>query len=269
MGTPPMPPMRPTSSAALASSQSQGSPEAVSEAATTPAPSNEVHDDISSSGNEQFRDPAAQKTTRRLLERPNTRQRSPIRASLPPDGSVSYKDIPAQDVSHTYKIDMVKQSHSRDHRARKIHERKSRSRRAQARRDGGPSTVTESLPSETSSGIVQDASTDPTSSSSSETPTVADTQPTGGGGSSPLSPAHQAIQRGFSDGFMTAKLFAQQAPGMSRLGFKWKYVEDSLRAHGPSIIVPGKEGYYREWFDKGLIQGETMVAQVIARMNTV
>lgn len=81
-----------------------------------------------------------------------------------------------------------------------------------------------------------------------------------------LSPAQEAIQRGFSDGFMTAKIFAQQGPGMSRLGFKWQYVEDSLAAHG-SKVSPGKEGYYREWFDKGLIQGETMVAQVIARMN--
>jgi hypothetical protein len=81
-----------------------------------------------------------------------------------------------------------------------------------------------------------------------------------------LTLAQQAIQRGFSDGFMTAKMFAQQGPGMSRLGFKWQYVEDSLSAHG-SNVAPGKEGYYREWFEKGLTQGETMVAQIIARMN--
>lgn len=81
-----------------------------------------------------------------------------------------------------------------------------------------------------------------------------------------LTPAQQAIQRGFSDGFMTAKMFAQQGPGMSRLGFKWQYVEDSLVAHG-SNVAPGKEGYYREWFDKGLTQGEAMVAQVIGRMS--
>jgi hypothetical protein len=81
-----------------------------------------------------------------------------------------------------------------------------------------------------------------------------------------LTLAQQAIQRGFSDGFMTAKVFAQQGPGMSRLGFKWQYVEDSLSAHGSSV-PPGKEGYYREWFEKGLVQGEAMVAQVIARMN--
>jgi hypothetical protein len=82
-----------------------------------------------------------------------------------------------------------------------------------------------------------------------------------------LTPAQQAIQRGFSDGFVTAKMFAQQGPGMSRLGFKWQYVEDSLAAHGPSVIQPGKEGYYREWFDKGLLQGEAMVEKVIAKMN--
>jgi len=81
-----------------------------------------------------------------------------------------------------------------------------------------------------------------------------------------LTLAQQAIQRGFSDGFMTAKMFAQQGPGMSRLGFKWQYVEDSLSAHG-SNVAPGKEGYYREWFEKGLTQGEVMVAQIIARMN--
>jgi hypothetical protein len=40
-----------------------------------------------------------------------------------------------------------------------------------------------------------------------------------------LTPAEEAIQRGFSDGFMTAKLFAQQSPGMSRLGFKTQYVK--------------------------------------------
>ena len=85
-------------------------------------------------------------------------------------------------------------------------------------------------------------------------------------GAPQLTLAQQAIQQGFSDGFMTAKMFAQQGPGMSRLGFKWQYVEDSLAAHS-SNVAPGKEGYYREWFEKGLTQGEALVAQVIASMN--
>jgi hypothetical protein len=82
-----------------------------------------------------------------------------------------------------------------------------------------------------------------------------------------LTPEQAAIQRGFSDGFMTAKMFAQQGPGMSRLGFKWQYVEDSLKVHGPTVIASGNEERYKEWFDRGLIQGETMVKQIIAKMN--
>lgn len=84
-----------------------------------------------------------------------------------------------------------------------------------------------------------------------------------------LTPAEEAIQRGFSDGFMTARLFAQQGPGMSRLGFKAQYVEDSLAAHGPNVIRVDKEELYREWFEKGLVHGEGMVQKVIARMNVV
>jgi glucan 1,3-beta-glucosidase len=84
-----------------------------------------------------------------------------------------------------------------------------------------------------------------------------------------LTPTEEAIQRGFSDGFMTAKLFAQQSPGMSRLGFKTQYVQDSLDVHGPNVILPGKEEFYREWFDKGLAHGEGLVQKVVARMNTI
>jgi hypothetical protein len=79
-----------------------------------------------------------------------------------------------------------------------------------------------------------------------------------------LTPSEEAIQRGFS-----AKLFAQQSPGMSRLGFKTQYVQDSLDAHGTNVILPGKEKFYREWFDKGLAHGEGLVQKVVARMNAV
>jgi glucan 1,3-beta-glucosidase len=66
---------------------------------------------------------------------------------------------------------------------------------------------------------------------------------------------------------MTTKLFAQQNPGTSRLGFKTQYVEDSMAAHGPNVILPGKEEFYREWCDKGLAHGKGLVQKVVARMN--
>ncbi|CAG7853100.1 SubName: Full=Related to Glucan 1,3-beta-glucosidase {ECO:0000313/EMBL:CCA76533.1}, partial [Serendipita indica DSM 11827] len=175
-----------------------------------------------------------------------------------------HEKMHAEEVYQTDKIHQVRRWHSRDHKAHKIHEHRSRYR---LRQDKDAPDGSHIAPSETIDSTIQDTSTKSTLSLSSKPPMVTSSRTASSSNSVPLSPAHQAIQRGFSDGFMTAKLFAQQGPGMSRLGFKWQYVEDSLRAHGSSIIVPGKEGYYREWFDKGLVQGEMMVAQVIERMN--
>ncbi|TDL27386.1 glycoside hydrolase [Rickenella mellea] len=71
------------------------------------------------------------------------------------------------------------------------------------------------------------------------------------------SQAEQSITKGYSDGFMTAKIFAQH--GLSRLGFKGQYVADSVEALGPTVIAPGTEAYYIDWFYKGLEDGETSV----------
>lgn len=149
--------------------------------------------------------------------------------------------------THEESSAQVRRWHSRDHKAHKIHEHRSRYRLRQAKDAPDGSHI---APSETIDSTIQDTSTKSTLSLSSKPPMVTSSRTASSSNSVPLSPAHQAIQRGFSDGFMTAKLFAQQGP-----------------AHGSSIIVPGKEGYYREWFDKGLVQGEMMVAQVIERMN--
>ncbi|KIK91947.1 glycoside hydrolase family 5 protein [Paxillus rubicundulus Ve08.2h10] len=71
----------------------------------------------------------------------------------------------------------------------------------------------------------------------------------------------QSLVKGYSDGFLTAKIFAQQ--GWSRLGFKGQYVEDSLRELSGSIIS-GNEDYYRNGFDVGLAGGEAFVVATLA-----
>lgn len=153
----------------------------------------------------------------------------------------------------------------REHRALAIHKRRTASDQQSSFHFASADSVSPPEVSTTSLMVT------PTSASQAEVPAPDQTRRDGNTPQATtaalLTPAQQAIQRGFSDGFVTAKLFAQQGPGMSRLGFKWQYVEDSLAAHGPSVIQPGKEGYYREWFDKGLLQGEAMVAKVIAKMN--
>lgn len=77
------------------------------------------------------------------------------------------------------------------------------------------------------------------------------------------------MQRGYSDGFITAKMFAQHGPAMSRLGFKTQYVKDTvgmLKSMG--AIGDGDGSEYEEWFWKGLNDGEGLVEKVIAAMTS-
>ncbi|KIJ59197.1 glycoside hydrolase family 5 protein [Hydnomerulius pinastri MD-312] len=71
----------------------------------------------------------------------------------------------------------------------------------------------------------------------------------------------QSFIKGYSDGFLTAKIFAQQ--GWSKLGFKGQYIEDSLRVLG-TLIALGSEDYYRNGFKVGLGDGETFIMDVLA-----
>ena len=77
------------------------------------------------------------------------------------------------------------------------------------------------------------------------------------------------MQRGYSDGFLTAKMFAQQGPAMSRLGFKGQYITDTVvLLKGMGTIGDGDESKYKEWFWKGLSDGERLVEKVIAAMTS-
>lgn len=77
------------------------------------------------------------------------------------------------------------------------------------------------------------------------------------------------MQRGYSDGFLTAKMFAQQGPAMSRLGFKAQYLKDTVMVlKGMGTIGDGDESKYQEWFWKGLSDGEGLVEKVIASMTS-
>lgn len=67
--------------------------------------------------------------------------------------------------------------------------------------------------------------------------------------------------RGYSDGFLTAKIFA--AHGLSKLGFVDQYVYDSIAVLGPELIPPGTEGSYREGFVKGLRDAEGIVRAAV------
>jgi glucan 1,3-beta-glucosidase len=71
----------------------------------------------------------------------------------------------------------------------------------------------------------------------------------------------RSIAKGYSDGFLTAKMFAMQ--GTSKLGFVGQYVIDSVRALGPDIVAPGTEGDYEDGFVKGLEDGEMVVASAM------
>ena len=84
-----------------------------------------------------------------------------------------------------------------------------------------------------------------------------------------LTSEERIMQRGYSDGFLTAKMFAQQGPAMSRLGFKAQYVKDTVvLLKGMGAIGDGDESKYQEWFWKGLSDGEGLVEKVIAAMTS-
>jgi len=83
-----------------------------------------------------------------------------------------------------------------------------------------------------------------------------------------LTSEERVMQRGYSDGFLTAKMFAQHGPAMSRLGFKAQYMKDTVTLlKGMGAIGDGDESKYQEWFWKGLNDGEGLVEKVIAAMN--
>jgi hypothetical protein len=73
-------------------------------------------------------------------------------------------------------------------------------------------------------------------------------------------PTQKAASKGYSDGFLTAKIFAQY--GMSRLGFIDQYIYDSMMALGPVITAGGGEHYYHDYFYRGLADGEATVQAV-------
>ena len=86
---------------------------------------------------------------------------------------------------------------------------------------------------------------------------------------SDLTSEERIMQRGYSDGFLTAKMFAQQGPAMSRLGFKGQYMKDTVvLLKGMGAIGDGDESKYQEWFWKGLSDGEGLVEKVIAGMTS-
>ncbi|KAI0647228.1 glycoside hydrolase [Trametes meyenii] len=74
----------------------------------------------------------------------------------------------------------------------------------------------------------------------------------------PLDPSQRAITKGYSDGFLTAKIFALY--GMSKLGFAGQYVNDSLARLDSGVIVQGHEQYYSRWFMEGLADGEALIS---------
>jgi len=76
------------------------------------------------------------------------------------------------------------------------------------------------------------------------------------------------MQRGYSDGFLTTKMFAQHGPAMSRLEFKAQYMKDTVTLlKGMEAIGDGDESKYQEWFWKGLNDGEGLVEKVIAALT--
>jgi len=76
-----------------------------------------------------------------------------------------------------------------------------------------------------------------------------------------MTAAQRAITKGYSDGFLTAKIFAMYH--MSKLGFIGQYIEDSLTALGPTVIAEGTGEIYRVWFLRGMQDGQTTVASVV------
>ncbi|KAJ7172603.1 glycoside hydrolase [Mycena filopes] len=64
----------------------------------------------------------------------------------------------------------------------------------------------------------------------------------------------QSDTKGYEDGFLTAKQFCE-CDG-SRLGFVSQYIDDSIRALGPTVVQSGTEAHYSAGFTRGLSDGE-------------
>jgi glucan 1,3-beta-glucosidase len=73
------------------------------------------------------------------------------------------------------------------------------------------------------------------------------------------------VSKGYSDGFVTAQRFAGQDG--SKLGFVGQYIKDSIASLGPSVVPPGNEEYYRQWFWQGLKDGETSMSNAFKASN--
>ena len=80
-----------------------------------------------------------------------------------------------------------------------------------------------------------------------------------------MSPEQRATSKGYSDGFFTAKIFAQY--GMSKLGFTGQYISDSLTKLGPEVIKTEYAGTYQDWFMKGLQDGENIVISHVTNVT--
>lgn len=82
-------------------------------------------------------------------------------------------------------------------------------------------------------------------------------------GSSGMTPTQVATAKGYSDGFQTAKVFALSSG--SRLGFTDQYIADSLAALVNTNAGSQQQQLYTEWFLRGLADGESQVATVLAK----
>ncbi|KAJ7046654.1 glycoside hydrolase [Mycena alexandri] len=64
----------------------------------------------------------------------------------------------------------------------------------------------------------------------------------------------QSETKGYEDGFLTAKQFCEHDG--SRLGFIGQFIDDSIKALGPTVVQSGTEPDYIAGFTRGLSDGE-------------
>ncbi|KAI0780754.1 glycoside hydrolase [Trametes elegans] len=83
----------------------------------------------------------------------------------------------------------------------------------------------------------------------------------------PLDPSQRSVSKGYSDGFLTAKIFALY--GLSKLGFTGQYINDSIAKLGHEVIAPGTEHFYQQWFMEGLADGEALIASSVNSAPTL
>ena len=72
-----------------------------------------------------------------------------------------------------------------------------------------------------------------------------------------LNAAERSMAKGYADGYLTAKLFAQY--GMSKLGFKGQYIADSIAKLGSDTVAPDTQTIYSTNFMDGLQDGERSI----------